>query len=40
MASDAASRLRVSSMMHPTALHHMIVSSMRLHTDLLLSVEA
>src|SRR2546427_12199676 len=34
------SRLRVRVMMHPMALHHMVISSHRPPADLLLSVEA
>ncbi len=39
-ASGAASRLRMSVTMHPTALYHMVVSSRQPHADLLLSMEA
>src|SRR5713226_5974141 len=39
-ARGAASRLRMSMTIHPTVLHHMIVSSRQLHADLLLSMEA
>src|SRR5881409_1846136 len=39
-ARGTASRLRMSMTIHPTVLHHMIVSSRQLHADLLLSMEA
>ena len=39
-ASGAASRLRVSVTMHPTALYHMVISLRRSYADRLLSMEA
>src|SRR5881409_2519660 len=39
-ARGTASRLRMSMTIHPTVLHHMIVSSRQLYADLLLSMEA
>ena len=39
-ACGAVSRLKVSVTMHPTMLHHMVVSSRQPHADLLLSMEA
>src|SRR4029450_6871067 len=38
--SGAASRLKVSVTMHPTALYHIVVSLSRIHAKLLLSIEA
>jgi hypothetical protein len=38
--SGAASRLRVSVTMHPTALYHIVVSLSRSHAELLLSTDA
>src|SRR5882672_2449549 len=39
-ASGAASRLRMNVTMHPRALHHMIISSLQPHADVLLATEA